>query len=106
MSQQIDLRPEDRKIVVGILREHVPAITIVYVFGSRARGTTRRTSDLDLAIDAGGPLTRTQASDLADAFEDSDLPYKVDIVDLHQVRQAFHDLIVRDMEPLDLTEAF
>jgi uncharacterized protein len=103
MTPEIDIRPEDHKIVLSILRAYLPATASVFVFGSRAVGRTKRASDLDLAIDVGGPLSQTQASNLAEAFEESDLPYKVDIVDLCQVTETFKDLIGKDMKALGLT---
>jgi uncharacterized protein len=101
---EIDMRPEDRQIVLDILRAYMPATAAVFVFGSRAAGAAKRASDLDLAIDIGGPLSHMQASNLAEAFEESDLPYKVDIVDLYQVTGTFKDLIVKDMRALNLTQ--
>lgn len=104
MTPKIDIRPEDHKIVLIILRAYLPATASVFVFGSRAVGKTKRASDLDLAIDVGGPLSQIQSSNLAQAFEESDLPYKVDIVDLCQVTETFKNLIVKDMKALGLNE--
>ncbi len=39
-------------------------------------------SDVDLAIDAGAPLSLETLANLRDAFEASDLPYAVDLTDL------------------------
>jgi predicted nucleotidyltransferase len=75
----------------------------VFVFGSRAKQTTKRFADLDLAFDMGRPLTRREQSELADEFEESDLSYKVDIVDLHTVSTDFADLIRPDLVELDLS---
>jgi len=44
---------EARRIVLDKLRG-VPAR--VFLFGSRARGDTRRASDIDIAIDGGGAV--------------------------------------------------
>ena len=55
------------------------------MFGSRATGRARRYSDLDLAIDAGRRLTLDEIAGLAEAFSDSDLPYKVDLADWHNI---------------------
>src|SRR5205085_11964920 len=43
--------------VLTILAADLPPDAVVWVFGSRATGRARRYSDLDLAIDAGRPLT-------------------------------------------------
>jgi predicted nucleotidyltransferase len=59
------------------------------VFGSRAKGTHRETSDLDLAVDGGAPMTMATRAALEFGFSESALPYRVDIVDLATVDQTF-----------------
>ncbi|HEY1258356.1 MAG TPA: nucleotidyltransferase domain-containing protein [Stellaceae bacterium] len=84
----MDLAEDDRKLVLGILAAHLPPESTVWVFGSRAIGRARRYSDLDLAIDAGRPLTLDETAILRDAFSDSDLSYKVDIIDWQAIDSA------------------
>ncbi len=93
MTALIDIRPCDLAITQEILRKYLPAEAKVWVFGSRATWTTKRGSDLDLAIDAGRPLTRAESNNLADAFDESDLPYKVDVVDMQTVSESFRPYI-------------
>jgi predicted nucleotidyltransferase len=88
----IDITQNELALVQKILREGLPAAK-VWVFGSRAKGTTRRGSDLDLAIDNGASLPSSVAAHLADAFEEAPLAYKVDIVDLHDITPEFRALI-------------
>ena len=102
MTASVDMRPQDLKIVRDILRVHLPATAQAFVFGSRATGRTKRSSDLDLAIDLGRALTRKESADLADAFDDSDLPYRVDVVDLNEVSESFKAIIERDRTPLPI----
>ena len=80
-------------IVTDILREHLPAGISVDVFGSRATGRIKRRSDLDLVLEAATPLPRELMAKLAEAFEESDLPFKVDLVDRKAVSEAFGRLI-------------
>lgn len=101
MSQPpIDIRPCDLKIVQQILRNTLPVNAKVWVFGSRSTWKTKKSSDLDLAIDAGRPLTREENSTLEEIFDESDLPYKVDMVDMHIVSDTFKTIIERDMVEL------
>ena len=97
----IDIRPIDLTRAWAVMRETLPDSATVWVFGSRAKGTARPTSDLDLAIDAGRPLTRRESALLHDAFEESDLPYTVDVVDLHAVSDTFRALIDQEKVLLD-----
>jgi len=105
MSAQIDLQPEHRALVQAILRAHLPPAAKVWVFGSRATGKARRGSDLDLAIDMGCPLPPALESALHFAFEASNLPWTVDIVDIGQLRAGiFRQNIERDRVALDWKE--
>ena len=99
-ANAIDMIPEHRRLAAGILRAHLPQDATVWVFGSRATGHARRYSDLDLAIDAGRPLSLDETAALAEAFSDSDLPYRVDIVDWHAIDADFGRLIAAGRLPL------
>jgi uncharacterized protein len=96
----IDIAPEHRRIVLSILRQHLPAATLVWVFGSRATGRARRYSDLDLAIDAGRRLTVDEMAILREGFDDSDLPYRVDVVGWQATDDRFRRIIGADRRPL------
>jgi predicted nucleotidyltransferase len=74
-----------------------------WVFGSRATGRARRYTDLDLAIDAGRPMTLDEIARLSEAFSDSDLPYRVDFLDWHDIDYRWRETIVAERVPL--TEA-
>lgn len=90
----IDVRPEDWVIVREILRQHVPDHA-VWAFGSRATRTAKRWSDLDLAIIDDRPLGLATSAALAEAFTESDLPWKVDLVDWATTSDAFRRIIER-----------
>jgi type I restriction enzyme S subunit len=99
----IDLPADHRRLVLDILRAHLPRRTRTWVFGSRVTGPARRYSDLDLAIDAGRRLTLDEIARLAEAFSDSDLPYKVDLVDWHAIDERWLQTIAA--ERMLLTQA-
>jgi predicted nucleotidyltransferase len=94
------MRSSDLLIVQLILQNILPKNSKVWVFGSRAKGTTKRSSDLDLAIDAGRVLLKAESSALFHAFEESDLPYKVDVADLYTVNETLKMII--DKEKISL----
>lgn len=71
-----------------ILERVVPGIP-VWAFGSRVTGNARRFSDLDLAVAAGRPVPKDTLWDLRESFSDSDLPFRVDVVDLASVSPEF-----------------
>lgn len=81
--------------VSQILQSHVPELE-VRVFGSRAKGTAKPYSDLDLALMTHSPLTLAQQALLNEAFDESNLPFKVDLVDWAATSAAFQSLIMVD----------
>jgi predicted nucleotidyltransferase len=96
----LDIAPEHLAEVRSILAAHLPAGVEVLVFGSRARGGAKRFSDLDLALKGEGPLDPALLSQLADAFELSALPWRVDLVDYHTLSPEFLSAIHADLIPL------
>ena len=61
----------------------------VYFFGSRAKGTERSTSDVDVAFLPKGQLPHHWLSLLRFQLEESTIPYKVDLIDLSKVSSNF-----------------
>lgn len=82
-------------IIRGIY-ERFPEVKKVLVYGSRAKGTFREGSDIDMAIVADGTLSRHTLMDIADAFDNSYLAYLTDISDLRALKnQSLIDHINR-----------
>ena len=92
----IDLPADHTRLVLSILRAHLTPSTQAWVFGSRATGRARRYSDLDLAIDAGRCLTLDEIGRLTEAFSDSDLPYRVDLIDWHDIDDRWRRMIAAE----------
>ena len=95
----LDLHPDHRAEVRRILAEQVPGAK-AWVFGSRVKGTARRFSDLDLAIDAGAELDLATLAELRHAFQESDLPISVDLLDLRAVRPAIKRRVRMEQVPI------
>ncbi|RNC69212.1 MAG: nucleotidyltransferase domain-containing protein [Desulfuromonadales bacterium] len=88
----IDLEEQYISQVREILARHVPACE-VRMFGSRVRGTARKYSDIDLAIVGDGPLPDRTVAGLKEAFSESDIPYRVDVVDWRTISPEFRKVI-------------
>jgi predicted nucleotidyltransferase len=84
----IAITEAERAMVLAILAEHAPGCRVV-AFGSRCKGTHKPYSDLDLAVLAAAPLTIGQWGTLSDAFAESDLPFRVDVVDYRSASESF-----------------
>ena len=92
---EIDIRPEQWALVADILREYVPHYD-VWAFGSRAKRTSKPFSDLDLAVMTTEPLALGLHAALVEQFSESDLPWKVDVVDWASTSEVFREMIKRD----------
>jgi predicted nucleotidyltransferase len=99
----IDLSTDHKQIVLEILRTHLPQGIQAWVFGSRATGRARLYSDLDLAIDVGRRLMIDERARLTEAFSDSNLPYRVDVVDCQDLDDRWRAVI--EAERISLIDA-
>jgi predicted nucleotidyltransferase len=88
----IDLRPDHLEIVKSVLAAHVPEAE-VRAFGSRVTSTAVDYSDLDLVIVGDRKIDRQTLYRLEEAFEESDLPFRVDVLDWHRISESFRKVI-------------
>lgn len=94
----IDLREQDWKIIKAILSKYPYTF---YVFGSRTKKKARRFSDLDLCYKENipdGVLAR-----IVGEFEESDLPFKVDILNWNNCTPEFQKQIESSLVKLFLS---
>ena len=66
----------------------------IYLFGSRARGTNSTVSDVDIAVDAGIPLSRRVIGEAQSIMSASDLIYHVDVVDMHRMSDEMRKMVL------------
>jgi len=110
MALPIAVAPQEWAIVQRILEDIVPHRT-VWAFGSRARFAAKPYSDLDLAVAGAAPLSLEASAQLHEAFTQSDLPYKVYVVDWASTSPEFqaliaqHHVVVRPADPLPAPSA-
>lgn len=88
----IDISPENWQILRDILQRYVPDRE-VWAFGSRAKWTAKAFSDLEIAIVGNVPLGLTRIAELTEAFQESALPFRVDVVDGATITPAFRKVI-------------
>ena len=89
---ELDIKPGDLDAVLAVLRRYLPDRE-VRAFGSRVTGKAKPFSDLDLAIMGREPVPAALLADLKDAFRESDLPFKVDVVDWTETQEHFRKII-------------
>jgi predicted nucleotidyltransferase len=88
----IHLTEAELEIILKILEIHAPQGE-VWAFGSRQKGTHGKHSDLDLAVVGDGRQPLSVIGNLKEAFEDSTLPYRVEVLDYHTVLPSFRAII-------------
>ena len=94
----IDITTEERKVVLDLLDQHLRG-TVAWVYGSRATWTLQPQSDLDLVVFAV-PEQRRQVGDLREAFEESNLPFRVDLFVWDEIPDSFRECIEAEHVPL------
>ena len=88
----IDIKEKYLNIIKEILKKYSYTF---YVYGSRAKKKARKNSDLDLCYKEKIP--RKVLFDIKEQFEESDLPFKVDIVSWEDMNPTFQKLIEKDL---------
>lgn len=78
MTSQPELAP---RLIVDELRQALDGLVAIYLFGSAARGSTHRASDLDIAVLGSRPMDAAARFDLQERVA-SRLGRDVDLVDL------------------------
>lgn len=84
-----------QRIIIGVISALLPEAKI-YLFGSRARGSHKEFSDVDLALDAGKELRPALVGEARDMLNASNIPLKFDVVDMQAVNQEMQNAIRKD----------
>ena len=88
----INLHSDHENLIKKILKKHVPKKE-VWAFGSRVKQTAKSSSDLDLVIISDKRIPSKTMTLLTLNLEESDLPFKVDILDWCQISDEFKKVI-------------
>ena len=92
----LDLPQKYLEQVKTLLRTHVPHAE-VWAYGSRVTGSGHEASDLDLVLRNPKNLLEESSVlyDLKEAFTESNLPIRVDVMDWARIPASFHREIER-----------
>jgi len=70
----------------------------IFLFGSRARGTERRSSDIDIGFSGLDEKTFLRTRDrLLSEFEESIIPHRVDLVNMDTAPQDFKNIAMQEV---------
>jgi predicted nucleotidyltransferase len=92
-----DIPQEWLEDIKETLARYVPNVE-VRAFGSRVTGKAKKYSDLDLVLMTQSPLNAATMAFLENAFEESDLPIKVDVVEWATISDSFRRIIEEKFE--------
>jgi type I restriction enzyme S subunit len=95
----ICISEDELTIIQDILKNHAPECE-ARVFGSRYKWTSSDYSDLDLALIEKTKLGVSRLDRIRNAFEESDLPFRVDVRDWHCLTEEFQAGINRGYEAI------
>jgi predicted nucleotidyltransferase len=84
LCEQVAVSHGHMQFLLGEIERHIPKAT-VWAFGSRVTGQHRPASDLDLAVHCDKETARTDLPRLNEALIESDLPFKVQLLDFDRL---------------------
>jgi len=90
-----NLKQAYKDLILKAIDYHFPTAKII-LFGSRARGTNRPGSDVDLALDIGEPIKLHEMSRTRKTLENIPLALEIDIVDMHNIPDELKEIIVKE----------
>jgi len=90
------LEPKYKNDILRALDYHFPQKKKVILFGSRAQGTYKPGSDIDIAIDIGEPIKLHEMARTRITLENLSVPFEVDIVDMHSIPEELKKVILNE----------
>jgi len=71
-----------------------------FVYGSRADGTAQKWSDIDIGIGGKERVPGSLIETVREELEESDIPYKVEVVDFAKVSDKFRGFALKEVVEL------
>jgi predicted nucleotidyltransferase len=95
----IDLDAATRREVESIVGRFLPASEVRLV-GSRARAGAKRNADIDLLVIRSKPLSPRERALVNTAFEESSVPFKVDVLEWACLTPSFRERLTEGGAPV------
>lgn len=80
----MDLSSEELNLIISTITDALSQNVDIFLFGSRVDETSHKASDLDVLLKCKGPIDLSKISLIKEGFENSNLPFKVDLHDYHR----------------------
>ena len=98
-NEMVDISEVHLTIIRQILKKHIPRRE-VRALGSRTTGNAKPYSDLDLAVMGDKPLDLKTLALLKEDFCESDLPFRIDIIQWANTSAEFKKTIITQLTNL------
>lgn len=85
MNNAFGLEKSDIEIIISVLKRY-QAVAAASIFGSRATGNFRNSSDVDIVIKGDSLNAEIVSSISYQLNEETTLPYKFDIINYHSLK--------------------
>jgi type I restriction enzyme S subunit len=90
---------ETKTKILEILRSELDNRSVgVFNFGSRARGNHREFSDFDIGLIGSEPIPVSTMNSLKEKLLESDIPFKVELIDFFQTSSEFKELVSESID--------
>jgi len=95
MTNFANIPKDDLSYIIETLNKHLTLGSYqLFVFGSRSQETPCKThSDLDIAVKMDSAIPRKTLFNIEEDFEESNLNYRIDLLDLHRISGSFRQTI-------------
>lgn len=87
---------EELKIIENIIAPFKDKYEF-FAYGSRVKGNFRELSDLDIMVRGEIPININDFEELKEKFDNSSLPYIVNLVDYFSLAESFYNIIKKDL---------
>lgn len=82
--------------IINIIRTYLKENSVdIILFGSRAEGNASNVSDFDIALRSKTEINDSILNNIKEKLENSNIPYKIDLVDYNKVTDALRESIDR-----------
>ncbi len=94
LTKQIAVPTRHLRYLLEQIKIYIPQATVLS-FGSRVKGRHRPASDLDLAVLCDKETAKKTLPKLNEVFVESDLPFKVQLLDFNRLPENMQDNIIK-----------
>jgi len=90
-----------RNLIRNILLKHINSQNYsIFLFGSRATSRHTPFSDVDIGIEGKNRLPGHVMQEIKGDFEESNIPFRIDVVDFSMVGEDFKHIAMRQSQQL------